>query len=61
MDGAKAAVADLDAKDRVFGEIYLKIMKSILKKGDDYVEKVRRGAIASLGVRLGFPSSHSRP
>lgn len=35
------AVAELtDSKVRGFGELYLKIMRGIIKKGDDYLEKV---------------------
>ena len=31
----------LGAKEKEYGEVYLKVMKGILKKGDEYLEKER--------------------
>ena len=37
---AEVAVAELeDSKAKTYGDVYLRIMRSILKKGDDYVQK----------------------
>lgn len=38
---AEAAVEGLGAKEKEYGEVYLKVMKGILKKGDEYLEKER--------------------